>query len=96
MPWDEIAPGVLEKAFQCDGKTVRLLQLPAGYEELQWCRRQHLGIVLEGSFEIHFTNHVVRYQQGDGIAVAAGEASRHRAVVGEEAVTMFLIDPHQP
>ena len=94
IPWNEIAPGAREKAFQCDYKTVRLLQLSAGFEETDWCRRQHFGFILEGAMEIEFTNRVVKYQRGDGIAIVAGEASKHRAIVGDEPVTMFLIDPH--
>ncbi len=94
IPWTEIAPGAREKAFQSNFKTVRLLQLSPGFEESDWCRRQHIGFVLAGSLEIRFANRVVVYQQGDGISIAAGEISQHRAIVGEEPVTMFLIDPH--
>jgi len=94
IPWSDIAPGAREKAFQCDFKTVRLLQLSAGFKETEWCKRQHYGFVLAGALEIQFANRVVQYQQGDGISIAAGEASKHRAVVGDEPVTMFLIDPH--
>ena len=94
IPWNEIAPGAREKAYQRSFNTVRLLHLAPGFEEVEWCRRQHIGFVLEGSFEIQFTNRIVRYQQGDGIAIPAGEGSKHRARVGDEPVTMFLIDPH--
>lgn len=94
LPWEEIAPGAREKATQRDGKTVRLLQLDPGFKEIEWCRRQHLGLVIEGSLEVAFANHVVTYQEGDAITIAAGESNRHRAVVGDVAVTMFLIDPH--
>ena len=94
IPWNEIAPGAREKAFQSDFKTVRLLQLSPGFEETDWCHRQHFGFVLAGSLEIQFENRVVKYEQGDGLSIAAGERSKHRAVVGEDPVTMFLIDPH--
>ena len=94
LPWEEIAPGAREKAAQRDGKTVRLLQLDAGFKENEWCRRQHLGLVLKGTFEVAFANRVVTYQEGDAITIAAGDLHRHRAMVGDEPVTMFLIDPH--
>ena len=94
IPWNDIAPGAREKAFQCDSKTVRVLQLSPGFEEVEWCRRQHLGFIVSGSLEIQFTNRVLKYEQGDGISIAAGEISKHSARVGEEPVTMFLIDPH--
>jgi hypothetical protein len=94
LPWDEIAPGAREKAFQRNAKTVRLLQLSPGFEETQWCRRQHFGFVLAGSLKIQFADHHVTYQQGDGIAIGGGDSSKHRAIVGDEPVTMFLIDPH--
>lgn len=93
IPWDEIVPGAREKAFQRDSKTVRLLNLSPGFKEAEWCRRQHFGFVMAGALEVHFTDRVVRYEQGDGIVIAAGERGKHRAVVGDEPVTIFLIDP---
>jgi hypothetical protein len=94
LAWNEIAPGAREKSFLRQGKTVRLLQLSPGFEEVEWCRREHLGFVLAGSFEVLFPHHVERFEQGDGIAIPAGEGTRHRTIVGEQSVTLFLVDPH--
>lgn len=94
IPWTEIVPGAREKAYQRDFHTVRLLQLSPGFEETEWCHRQHLGFILAGNMEIQFAHGIERFHQGDGIAIPAGEASKHRAIVGDEPVTMFLIDPH--
>ncbi len=94
IPWNEIALGAREKAFQRDAKTLRLLQLSPGFEEQGWCHRQHFGFVLTGSFSVQFVDRVVKFHQGDGISISAGERFKHRTIVGDEPVTMFLIDPH--
>jgi hypothetical protein len=93
LPWNDIAPGAREKAFQFPVFTVRLLELSPGFEETQWCRRQHLGFVLQGSLEIEFVNRSVAYQQGDGLVIPGGESGRHRSKVGDKTVVLYLIDP---
>jgi len=92
VPWNDIATGAREKAFRYDNQTVRLLELSAGFED-DWCRREHIGYVVDGSFELHFADRTVTFHEGDGFVIAGGEATRHRTVVGEDPVTLFLIDP---
>ena len=92
MPWIEIAPGAREKKFRSASQVLRLLELAPGFEETEWCLRQHFGIVAEGAFSIQFSNRTMHYTKGDGISIAAGEKSKHRALVSETPVTLFLVE----
>lgn len=57
MSWDKwVKPGAdgrvkLARAF---GKRVRILELPEGFDEQNWCDKGHQGFVLEGEFTISF------------------------------------------
>lgn len=91
IPWAEIAPGAREKRVIRGAQVLRLIEFAPTFREIQWCTKQHLGFVIEGEFAIEFTNGLIRFCQGDGIAIPAGEAAEHRAVV-DSSVTLFLVE----
>lgn len=41
------------------------------FEELHWCEKGHIGIVMSGELEIDFNGKVVRYPEGAAIFIHA-------------------------
>jgi len=90
-PWIEIAPGARHKAIERDGRRFRMVEFRREFVEPDWCRKGHLGVVLEGGFTVDFSGRVEHFRAGDGIAIPAGEAHRHQANV-TDLVRLFLIE----
>ena len=95
IQWNEIAPGAREKRFESESQTFRLLELAPGFEETDWCLKQHFGFVVDGALSIQFSDGTVQFRKGDGIWIAAGETSKHRALVSDTPVTLFLVELKQ-
>lgn len=49
IKWTSPAEGIRFKAYQKDGKTIRLMELSDTYSDPDWCRHGHVAIML--SFE---------------------------------------------
>ena len=45
--------------------------------EPHWCENGHIGVVLEGEFEIKFDGDIVTYKSGDGVFIPSGSEHRH-------------------
>src|SRR6187455_1605312 len=65
-------PGVQCKAFERDGRRLRLVQFARGFKEPDWCRKGHIGYVLEGEGELQLSDQRVSLKAGDGIFLPAG------------------------
>lgn len=89
MPWRQPLPGLRCKAYPLDGHQLRLAvytrEMPP-----HWCERGHVGLILEGRFEIRFDREIVVYESGDGLWIPAGPAHRHMAVSLTDSVTAIL------
>lgn len=91
-PWEPIAIGARQKRVETADSVLRLVELSPGFVEGDWCRKAHVGYVVSGSLAIEFRDGLLRYREGDGLGIRAGEESEHKAVV-TEAVTLFLVEP---
>ena len=92
LEWTAIAPGARHKMFERDGKCVRLLEFSRAFVEVEWCRKGHVGVVLQGVLELDFEGRSQRFNPGDGLFIPAGETGKHKARSISERVTLFLVD----
>ncbi|MHA6248570.1 hypothetical protein ACXYMU_11575 [Pontibacter sp. CAU 1760] len=93
-PWEMPAVGVAQKVFS-DGKArMRRLRFSDDFVEEQWCTKGHAGYVLDGAKEIAFDGTTVHYKKGDGVWIAPGEASKHKAIIRKGGfVELILFEP---
>ena len=93
LPWTEPGFGVRFKAYEHGGQRVRLVEFSHGFAEPDWCRKGHVGYVLDGTFANDYSGTLERYRKGDVIFIPQGEADRHKAVLGPgETVTLLLFE----
>jgi quercetin dioxygenase-like cupin family protein len=60
--------------------------------EPHWCARGHVGMILEGRFEIRFSDSVEVVEAGDGVLIPPGEDHRHMAIVLTERVRALFVE----
>ena len=66
------------------------------FDEKDWCTKGHIGIVIEGSMNIEFEGRTVEYGKGDGLVIAGGDGSRHKARIAKGGrVVLFLVEDSQ-
>jgi quercetin dioxygenase-like cupin family protein len=92
LPWQSPAPGVRFKAVVRGGLKLRLLEFSPGFVEPDWCRKGHVGWVLEGTLRIEFPGGTETFRAGQGVFLLAGEAERHKAHVVGDAVRLILVE----
>lgn len=97
IDWDSLAwvspmPGVRFKAFEQNGRRVRLAEFTREFREPDWCRKGHLGYVLEGEGELHIGDQTVPLKAGDGIFIPPGEEHKHMLRVLTERVRVVLFE----
>ena len=92
LEWAAIAPGARHKVFERGGKRVRLLEFSREFVEVEWCRKGHVGVVLQGLLELDLDGRSERFNPGDGLFIPAGDGGRHKARSISERVTLFLVE----
>jgi len=92
IPWESPMEGVRFKAYNQEGRRLRLVEFLKGFIEPDWCRKGHIGYVLEGKMEIDFNGELVSFVPGDGLFIPAGEESKHLAKVLTEVVRVILVE----
>ena len=92
LPWQEPAPGMRHRYVVRGTKKLRLLEIAPGFVEDGWCRKAHVGMVLEGELELTLPTTSVRYAAGDGFFVLGGEDERHRARALGSRVRLVLVE----
>lgn len=92
----EAEPGARFKAFEQDGKRLRLVESTRVFVEVNGCRKAHVGYVIEDDLEADFDSRMVRYAQGDGLFIADGDAARRETRSAGEAVRPFLVEDPDP
>ena len=93
IEWTNAAPGLRYKVFVHGNQRLRLVEYSDGFVEQNGCINGHAGIVLDGSFALHFNNNVERYNKGDVIFIPNGESNKHKAVLAKnEKVTLLLFE----
>jgi quercetin dioxygenase-like cupin family protein len=93
-PWETWSkPGAdgRVKLFKSNGKRLRLLELPPGFDEQHWCTVGHQGYVFEGRFTIIFDD--AHFACGPGMAFSIPDGVRHRSRGAADAKTLvFVVD----
>ncbi|MHC4212546.1 MAG: cupin domain-containing protein [Planctomycetota bacterium] len=92
MEWEEPADGVRFKAYEQDGKKLRLVEFRKEFVEPNWCTKGHIGFILEGQVEIDFDGDAIVFGRGDGLFIPAGEIHRHKARVLTDTVKVILVE----
>jgi hypothetical protein len=95
LPWEVTIPGLRTKTAVRDGKRFRLVQFGVEFVESEWCTSGHAGFVLEGAIEVDIAGTVVSFKAGDALAIASGEAGRHRHHATVQPATLFLVEDVQ-
>lgn len=92
MEWEIPADGVRFKAFEQDGRKLRLVEFAKEFVEPDWCRKGHIGYILEGQMEIDFNGKAIVFGPGDGVFIPAGEAHKHKGRVLTDTVRAILVE----
>ncbi|MFC1639489.1 cupin domain-containing protein [Gemmatimonadota bacterium] len=89
--WQIPMPGVRHKFVNRDNVKLRLVEY-AKEMEPHWCSRGHVGMVLEGRFEIRYDTVTEVYKPGDGVLIPSGEQHRHMGVVLTDTVLCVFVE----
>lgn len=92
MAWETPAVGVKFKAYEQNGRKLRLAEFTKEFVEPNWCLKGHIGYVLEGRMEINFDGNIVSFDSVDGIFIPAGEKHKHMAKVLTDSVRVILVE----
>lgn len=92
MAWEEPADGVKFKAYEQDGKKLRLVEFSKEFVEPDWCTKAHIGLILEGKIEIDFDGKKEVFAPGDGIFIPAGPEHKHKGRVLTDKVKAILAE----
>lgn len=91
VTWDKPGAKGRVKRFFSNGKRLRLLELPPGFDERSWCSVGHQGYVIEGCFTIVFEND--SFDCRPGTAFSIPEGVRHRSKGASDSKTVvFVVD----
>ena len=91
LEWEEAMPGVRHKIIDRTGSRLRLVEYFNSMEP-HWCDRGHIGMILEGEFEIEYDSCTEMYGPGDGVFIPSGDEHRHKAVVLTEKVRAVFVE----
>ena len=91
VQWSSPMDGVRHKIFPFQDKKLRLVEYSSDMEP-HWCDRGHAGYILEGRFQIEFTDGTEVFGAGDGIVIPNGPRHKHKATVLSEVVRAVFIE----
>ena len=89
--WEAPIPGVRHILAQRENTVLRIVEYTKQMDP-HWCKKGHVGIILEGRFKIEYENETVVYSEGDGVFIPSGEKHRHKASVLTDRVRMFSVE----
>lgn len=92
IPWQAPAPGVRFKAYEHQGRRLRLAEFTREFVEPGWCVKGHAGYVLAGEIEVDFHGKKVVFRAGDGLFIPPGSEHGHKARALTETVTLVLVN----
>ena len=90
MPWERAAVGAKFKAYERNGRKLRLAEFTREFVEPDWCTKGHIGYLLEGQMEIDFDGKVIIFGPGDGLFISSGE--KHKGRVLTDVVKIILAE----
>ena len=91
MDWEEPMTGVRHKVVIQHGKKLRLVEYFKSMEP-HWCNRGHMGMIVDGRFEIRYDSRTEVYDPGDGVFIPSGEEHRHMAVSLTDKVRALFVE----
>ncbi len=92
VPWQAPAPGVRFKAYEHNGRRLRVAEFTKEFVETDWCVNGHVGYVLEGVIEVDFHKRQEVFLAGDGLFIPPGNEHGHKARAVTNSVTLILVD----
>jgi mannose-6-phosphate isomerase-like protein (cupin superfamily) len=92
MPWETGPAGLRFKVQGVGASRLRLLELTRELEHPHWCTSGHVGYILEGEMEVEFSTGTVVFRAGDGLAIPAGDADKHRPRALTDLVRMIFVE----
>ncbi|MHC4425932.1 MAG: cupin domain-containing protein [Planctomycetota bacterium] len=92
MPWQSPMAGLRFKAYEKDGRKLRLAEFSEEFVEFDWCTKGHAGYILEGQMEIDFDGKVIAFGPGDGVFIPSGEEHRHKGKALTDVVRVILVE----
>lgn len=92
MAWESPADGVKAKAYERNGRKLRLVEFSKEFIEHDWCTKGHIGLILEGQIEIDFDGTKEVFGPGDGIFIPAGLEHKHKGQVLTDKVKAILVE----
>jgi len=92
MKWETPAVGVRFKAIEQAGRKLRIVEFAKDFVEPDWCKKGHIGLVLEGKLKIDFNGKVIDFHSGNGIFIPMGEKHKHNAMILTETVKLILVE----
>jgi quercetin dioxygenase-like cupin family protein len=92
IPWASPTDDVKVKAYEQDGKKLRLVEFAKEFVEPDWCTKGHIGYILEGQMEIDFDGKIEVFGPGDGVFIPAGQQHKHKGRVLTDKVKAILVE----
>ncbi len=92
IPWETPAPGVRFKAVQENDNQVRIVEFTKEFVEPDWCKKDHVGYILEGQLEINYNGKKIVYNPGNALSIPEGEDHKHMAKTITDVVKIFLVE----
>jgi quercetin dioxygenase-like cupin family protein len=92
MAWEVPADSVRFKAYEQDGRKLRLVEFSKEFVEPDWCTKGHIGYIIEGKIEIDFDGDKEVFAPGNGIFIPSGEKHRHKGRVLTDKVKAILTE----
>jgi quercetin dioxygenase-like cupin family protein len=92
IEWEKPAEGVQFKAYERNGRKLRLVEFSKEFVEPDWCSKGHIGYILEGQMEIDFDGKKEVFGPGDGVFIPAGRQHQHKGRVLTDKVIAILVE----
>jgi len=91
MPWETPIGGLRCKAERRGSRQLRIVEYTKEMEP-HWCEKGHVGLVLEGKFEIRFEGETTVFNAGDGVFIPPGPEHKHMGTVLSDMVRVVFVE----
>ena len=91
IPWETPMQGVRFKVNKQGGRQLRFVEYTKNMPP-HWCEKGHFGYILEGRFEIAFTNKVEVFNPGDCVFIPPGAEHKHMGKALTDVVRVIFVE----